>query len=121
MGFRVLFTRYYYLTKPGIIYGNALTVIAGFLLASKGHIDFWLLLTNLVGISLVIGSACVFNNYIDRNIDSKMTRTKDRALASRKILTTRALIFGTIIGLLGFLILWHFVNNTVVYIGIFAL
>ncbi|MFZ2832038.1 MAG: protoheme IX farnesyltransferase, partial [Minisyncoccia bacterium] len=33
---------YYSLTKPGIIYGNAITVVAGFMLASKGAPDWWL-------------------------------------------------------------------------------
>lgn len=29
-------TRYYSLTKPGVLYGNVLTAAAGFLLASRG-------------------------------------------------------------------------------------
>ena len=64
--------QYYTLAKPGIIRGNVLTTIAAFLFAWRWHfssvalIEHFLALfiaTNL-GIALVIGSACVFNNYL---------------------------------------------------------
>jgi len=45
---------YYLLTKPGIIYGNAITVIAGFFLAAKGHPNFFLLLITLLGYHLLL-------------------------------------------------------------------
>ena len=73
---------YYLMTKPGIIMGNLLTVAAGFLLASKGLVNGWLFLATLAGLAFIIASACVFNNYIDRQMDKKMERTKNRALAS---------------------------------------
>ena len=84
---------YYQLTKPGIIYGNAITAIAGFFLASRGHINFLLLLMMLIGLSLIIGSSCAFNNIWDADIDSKMERTKNRAMVNGEISKTRAIIF----------------------------
>lgn len=114
--------RYYYLTKPGIVYGNSLSVIAGFFLASKGSFDFLLFLATLFGLGFIIGSACVFNNYLDREIDEKMERTKRRALVTKKIPVVNALIFGTILGLLGFGLLYFFTNlltTFVAFIGFF--
>ncbi|EPK7442596.1 heme o synthase, partial [Klebsiella pneumoniae] len=35
-----MFKQYLQVTKPGIIFGNLISVIGGFLLASKGHIDY---------------------------------------------------------------------------------
>src|SRR4051812_19209969 len=102
---RALLKAYYRLTKPGIIYGNLLTAIGGFLLASRGHIDWLLFLCLALGTSLIIGSACVFNNYRDIDIDTKMTRTKKRALPSAQIEEEYALVYGAVLGLLGFLIL----------------
>ncbi|WP_038897917.1 UbiA family prenyltransferase, partial [Yersinia pestis] len=58
--------QYLQVTKPGIIFGNLISVIGGFLLASKGDIDYPLFLSTLLGVSLVVASGCVFNNYIDR-------------------------------------------------------
>jgi len=101
---------YYLLTKPGIIVGNAITVAAGVALASKGNLDFWLFLETLVGLSLVIASACVFNNYIDREADKKMERTKNRALAKGMISVNRALIFAILLGIVGFVILSLYTN-----------
>jgi protoheme IX farnesyltransferase len=96
---------YYQLTKPGIVYSNVMTAAAGFLLASNGHTNFALLIYLLAGTALIIASACVFNNYIDRGIDAKMARTKKRAIASGEISARSALTYATILGVLGFVIL----------------
>ena len=93
-----MFKNYYALAKPGIIFGNALTCIAGFMMASRGHISWGLLLAVVVGLSLIIGSACVFNNCLDRDMDAKMDRTKKRALVLGLISLKNAVFFG--VGLL---------------------
>jgi protoheme IX farnesyltransferase len=101
---------YYLVTKPGIIFGNIITVAGGFALASRGHIDFWLLIATLAGLSCVIASACVFNNYIDRHADEKMARTKNRALVKGLISVRNAILFASFLGLAGLLILSTFTN-----------
>jgi protoheme IX farnesyltransferase len=103
--------QYYRLTKPGIIQGNSLPAIAGFLLASGSQIDFGLFLAMLIGLALVIASACVFNNYIDRDIDSKMERTKNRATANGNISFSSAITYATVLGVAGFFILIEFTNT----------
>jgi protoheme IX farnesyltransferase len=112
-------SRYYQLTKPGIIYGNDLSGIAGFLLASVniGHFDFWLLVAFLAGMSLVIGSGCVLNNYIDRGIDSRMTRTKNRAIVTGQVKGWRAILYGISLGILGFAVLALTTNTVTVFLG----
>jgi heme o synthase len=108
---------YYYLTKPGIIYSNVLTAIAGYFLAAKGIISIPLLLAVIFGLGLVIASACVFNNYFDREIDAKMDRTKKRALVKKIIHIQSALIYGFILGILGFTILLLFTNLLTTFIA----
>lgn len=121
---------YYTLTKPGIIYGNGITLVAGFLLASGSHVAYGLLLLTLIGLSLVIASGCVFNNYIDRDIDALMERTKKRALVRGVISHAHALIFGAILGVIGFCMLLLFTNwitfiaacvGFFVYVGVYSL
>ena len=112
---------YYYLAKPGIIYGNLITAAAGFLLASKTNVDWWLFLALLGGTALVVGSACVFNNIMDRGIDARMARTKKRALVSQRISPLAAVIYGKILGIVGFLVLAIFTNWLVFGIELVAL
>lgn len=109
---------YTLITKPGIILGNLVTVAAGFLLASKGHFDISLFLSVLLGLAFIIASACVFNNYIDRDIDRKMERTKQRALAAGIISGRNAIIFGIILLFIGSAILLEWTNPLTFYISI---
>jgi len=114
-----LLRTYYSLTKPGIIFGNVLSAAAGFLLASKFHIDVRLFAATIGGMALVIASACVYNNYIDRGIDKKMARTKKRALVSGEISARSALTYATALCVFGFATLLY-TNALVVLIGVVA-
>lgn len=108
---------YYLMTKPGIIFGNLVTVAAGFILGSRGHIDILLFLQTLLGITFIMASACVFNNYIDRRIDTKMERTKNRALVQGLITGRNAIIFACALEVVGTLILFEFTNLLTVAIA----
>ncbi len=112
--------KYYQLTKPGIIYGNILNALAGFFLASRWQFSFGLLAATLGGMALVIASACVFNNYLDRGIDAKMARTKKRALVAGTISSASALSFATMLGALGFTILTVYTNAVTTSLGLLA-
>jgi protoheme IX farnesyltransferase len=101
---------YYLITKPGIILGNLITVAAGFLLGSRGHFDVALFLETLLGITLIIASACVFNNLIDRKLDKQMNRTKNRALVIGLIKEQNAAVYGSVLGLAGLAVLLFFTN-----------
>lgn len=108
---------YYSLTKPGVLYGNALTAAAGFLFASSGQIDWWLFLALNVGTTLIIASACVLNNFLDQDIDSKMSRTKKRALVRGDVAGKNAVIFSIALGLIGLIVLMLWTNYLVVAVG----
>lgn len=112
--------KYYSLCKPGVLYGNVITGAAGFLMASGyfGRFDAWLFVDTIVGMTLVIASACVLNNYFDRDIDAVMERTKNRAIAAGEIAGHSAIIFSAVLWFLGILILAIWVNWLVVGIGI---
>lgn len=101
---------YYLLTKPKIVIGNLVTVAAGFLLASRGNINLLLFLATIVGIAFIMASSCVFNNYINRESDRKMNRTKKRALVIGLIPVRHALILATVLGIIGNIILFYFTN-----------
>jgi protoheme IX farnesyltransferase len=113
---------YYSLTKPRVLYGNVITAVAGFLLAAGyfGRFDVGLFVATLVGMTLVIASACALNNVFDRDIDKVMKRTRDRAVASGKIAVANATIFSLVLGILGIAVLAIRTNWYVVGVGIFG-
>lgn len=108
---------YYLLTKPGIIVGNLFTFAAGFLLASKGLFPIGLFLSTFIGLALIMASACVLNNYIDRDSDKKMVRTKDRPLAAGLISEQRAIFFAILLAIPGNLLLFFFTNFLTLFIA----
>lgn len=111
---------YYSLTKPGIIRGNAVHVVAGGLFASTLPLDWQALLGVLVGTSLVIASACVANNYMDRGIDARMKRTRERPSVTGEVSLRNALVYSAALLLGGFIILYLLTNVIVMMIGLIA-
>lgn len=114
------FQSYYRLAKPGIVYGNAIAAIAGFLLASEGNPYLATFTGMLLGVSLVMASACVFNNYIDRDIDDAMARTKGRALVTGEISVRNALLYATVLGVVGVLLLAFLANALAAAVAAFG-
>lgn len=118
------------ITKPGIIFGNLISVAGGFFLASQGSVDGVLFLATVIGIALVIASGCVFNNYIDRDIDRLMERTQGRVTVQGLIPPGVTLAYGGVLGIAGFSVLWFGTNalatafallGFVVYVGLYSL
>jgi protoheme IX farnesyltransferase len=111
---------YYSLTKPGVLYGNVITGVAGFLLG-VGYFqvfDAWLFLATIGGMTLIIASACALNNVFDRDIDALMERTKTRAVAHGDIPVRNATLFAAALGILGLAVLLLWTNWYVVGVGL---
>ena len=125
-----MFKDFLTLTKPGIIFGNMISVMGGFFLAAQGAFDPLLFIAVLVGLALVIASGCAFNNVIDRDIDALMQRTRDRPLVQGRITPATTLWFATLLGIAGFALLALATNaltvalaafGFVIYVGVYSL
>ncbi|GAB3488855.1 heme o synthase [Marinomonas epiphytica] len=112
---------YVSLTKPGIIFGNLIAAASGFFLAAKGDIDLFLLLIVLVGTACIVAAGCIVNNYVDRDIDLKMSRTKNRALAQGRISVSSALSLAFVLGAVGFLLLYLYATFYAVLFGVIGI
>ncbi|HKA91878.1 MAG TPA: heme o synthase [Haliangiales bacterium] len=82
------------LTKPRISLLNVATTAAGLALAGGGPASLWA--ATLVGTLLLVGSANTLNQYLERDIDAKMARTRGRPLPSGRVRPGTALALGVI-------------------------
>lgn len=114
---RQIASNYIALTKPGIIIGNLITCAAGFFLAAAGIIHVGTLLAVLLGTGFIIGGSCVVNNYLDRNIDKKMARTKNRPSVTGLVSVKNASVYAVILELIGFFILYRYTNMLTALVG----
>lgn len=112
---------YYYLAKPGIIRGNAITAAAGALLAFGWEVQWGLFFAALAGLSLIVAAGCVYNNVLDREIDRAMERTHHRALVVGKVTVRQALILATVLALSGSLIMAVYTNPVALATALFGL
>ena len=101
---------YIALTKPRIIILLLITALGGLFLASAGPPNPSIALTVLVGGTLAAGGANAINHFLDRDIDEKMRRTRNRPIVSGAIRPYFALSFGVILNIVAFGILTQWAN-----------
>jgi protoheme IX farnesyltransferase len=104
---KVLWQDIVHITKPRIITSNLIAAFSGFWLASQGNVNWLLMLNMLFGSTLVMACACVFNNYLDREMDQKMARTRNRPIAAGRLQSGIVLWYGVILGIIGLMILFN--------------
>ena len=81
-------------------------------------VDSWLILLHLIlGTWATSAGAAVLNQVIERRHDAKMTRTKHRPIVIGKIAPWNALIFGIVLSLGGFVLLYYLVNPLTAWIS----
>ncbi|MDQ4006327.1 MAG: heme o synthase [Actinomycetota bacterium] len=101
---------YVQLLKPDIIVLLLITTVPAMILAAHGLPPSSLIAATLLGGTLAAGGANALNCYVDRDIDTVMSRTRRRPIPSHRVEPTAALWFGlTLIGL-AFAFLWTTVN-----------
>ena len=106
-----LLKSYYQLCKPNVVYMMLICAFVGMLLAEESVTSFGYLIVALLGIALCAASAAAINQVIDRNIDASMTRTDQRPLPQGELSVSHASLFALVVGILGALILYLYVNT----------
>jgi protoheme IX farnesyltransferase len=101
---------YYQLTKPRIVLLLLITTVPSMILAARGVPSLWLILATLIGGTMSAGGANAINQYIDRDIDELMARTRRRPLPAHAIRPGNAVAFGIGLGIAGFIWLALIVN-----------
>jgi len=98
------------LVKPRIVSMVLVTTCLGYFLGARGTHSWLLLLVTLLGVGCSAGGSAVLNNYLERDVDSKMSRTRHRALPAGLVEPAHALAFGVCLVLAGSLTLVRWVN-----------
>lgn len=102
---------YLELTKPGITFFVTLTAAAGYVMAALPGVDLLRILHVCLGTALSTAGALALNQYIEREPDSLMVRTRGRPIPSGRISAQRAQAFGILLVAAGVGHLWFWVGG----------
>jgi protoheme IX farnesyltransferase len=124
---RETISAYIALTKPRIIELLLITTVPAMVLASRevpgmGLTTWtWLVIWTLIAGSLAAGSANAINQYLDRDIDLLMNRTRRRPLPAHQVDPESALVFGFVLGIVSLALMAWFVNLVAAFLTLLAI
>jgi protoheme IX farnesyltransferase len=115
------------LTKPRIIELLLVTTVPAMVLATRDvpgiqPLD-WLRLTfwTVVCGTLAAGAANAINQYLDRDLDERMVRTRRRPLPAQDITPERAMLFGIVLAVVSVSLMAFFVNLLAAFLTLLAI
>lgn len=100
---------FYELTKPRLSFLSVVTAVVGYLSADPSK-DAVVLLSMLVGTTLAAGGAGVLNQWLEREADANMVRTKERPIPAGRVSPAEALFFGLLLSIGGCSLLYFGTN-----------
>lgn len=111
---------YLELSKSRIVMMVLITTAAGYLFAAE-KVEPLILLHALIGTALVAAGTNALNQYVEREHDAKMHRTRTRPLPAGRITPRAALLFSSVIAVIGTVYLGLTVNWLTAALGAFTL
>ena len=83
------------------------TAVIGMFLSTPGMVPSNLLLSSILGIGFVSCAAAAFNCLIEQKIDAIMARTKGRPIGAGLLSSKQTVVYATILGGIGLVILYY--------------
>jgi heme o synthase len=117
------------LTKPRVLVMVLATTLVGYFVALPGPADYVRLAHLLFGTLLAAGGTLALNQYVERDVDARMERTKRRPLPDGRLQPLEALLFAGALASLGVAYLAASVgvavavltlSTTILYIGAYT-
>jgi protoheme IX farnesyltransferase len=102
--------QYWALTKPRVTQLAVFCAIIGMFLATPGMVPWSVLIGGSIGIWLLAGAAFAVNCLVEQKLDAKMRRTAWRPSATGELGQKQIIIFASVMGLAGMVLLWNFAN-----------
>ena len=109
------------LFKARLTFLVLLTTLVGFYLGFRGPVDYWLMLHTILATALVASGAASLNQFLEREYDAKMRRTRGRPLPSGRLQPQSVLITGALCSAAGLIYLALAVNRLTSVIGAICL
>ena len=88
---------FYELTKPGIAGYVMITAGASAVVGARGDPGLWLAVHTMLGTGIATAGALALNQYVERDVDAVMRRTRGRPLPSARLTPMTALAFGSLL------------------------
>ncbi|MBI3159981.1 MAG: protoheme IX farnesyltransferase [Chloroflexi bacterium] len=98
------------LTKPIIVILLLVTTYGGMVIGAKAIPSLSLTFWTLLGGALAAGGSGAVNQYIDRSVDQRMTRTAKRPIAAGRITPAEGIAYGFGLLVIAFFLMAGFVN-----------
>jgi protoheme IX farnesyltransferase len=98
------------LTKPRVVSLIVFCAVIGMFLATPDLPRAGVVFFATVGIALVAGAAAAINCLVEQKIDARMARTRRRPLPSGELTSAQTLVFASVLGGIGLLLLYRYVN-----------
>ena len=98
------------LTKPRVVALMLITAVIGMCMAVPGFVPWQPLVLGNIGIAFCAGAAAAINHVVDERIDQKMSRTTNRPVAQGRVSQSEAIVFATLLAILGTALLATTVN-----------
>jgi heme o synthase len=114
------FEHYLNLTKPKLTLLVIFSALIGLILSPE-HIGFLKGALSIFAITLMVASAAALNCFLERDIDGKMERTKNRSLPAGRISPKNALTFGLVLMSISLFLIFSFFNLITGLLGILSI
>jgi len=101
---------YLELTKPNVTWLILMSAAVGFYLGSAGPVDWLLAVEAVIGTTLVASGTAALNQWMERDVDGRMQRTRRRPLPAGRLRPARAFWFGLTLSIAGIVCLLAAVN-----------
>lgn len=101
---------YLALVKPRVLTMVLVATLAGFYLGSSGRLDLRLAMALMIGTAMAAGGTFSLNQYMERETDARMIRTRTRPLPAGNLYPAEALWFGMALSAAGLAYLCLTVN-----------
>lgn len=117
------------LTKPRVVLMVAATALVGYYLGAGASGSYAGLLPTLLGVTLAAGGTLALNQVLERDVDARMNRTRQRPLPDGRLQPGESLAFAATATALGLLLLALMVGlaaagvtlaTTLLYLGVYT-